>query len=219
MARNSWFTPSRLEIINAVLIAVVSFATALAVWRTSVVGSNAGEESRLGLIEAVKKQALTNENVRKAYEEAAFGHQYAVYAAGVQVLEENNSPAASNLKQFLLPNLQLLGNELTSNPAYLKDDGTYDFLKRFEDMQDTPEMRALDPQKQFKRADTFYAEQRWLTIGSILLALSLFWLAVAEVSGERVRMWEILLGLGIFALGVLWFLGVEVFFLVMRGGL
>ncbi|MDQ3004752.1 MAG: hypothetical protein M3R47_05140 [Chloroflexota bacterium] len=59
MKRSSWFT-SRFEVINAILIAVVSLTTAFAVWRTNVVGSNADDENRQGLIDAVKKQAFGN---------------------------------------------------------------------------------------------------------------------------------------------------------------
>ena len=60
MKRSSWFT-SRFEVVNAILIAVVSLTTAFAVWRTNVVGSNADDENRQGLIDAVKKQAFDND--------------------------------------------------------------------------------------------------------------------------------------------------------------
>jgi uncharacterized membrane protein len=55
MKRSSWFTTC-FEVINAILIAVVSLTTAFAVWRTNVVGSNADNENRQGLIDAVKKK-------------------------------------------------------------------------------------------------------------------------------------------------------------------
>jgi len=216
-----WFR-SRLEIFNAILIAIVSLSTAFAVWRTNVVGSNAADHSRIGLIEAIKKQAFENENYRKAYEEAGFAYQFVVKQAEADALETSGDPAsqdqAANLKQYLLPNLQLLAAPLATEAKYKKTDGTYDLQLRLEDMQ-TEEERQLDPQASFERADSFYAEQRWLVVGSVMLAVSLFCLAVAEISRERLRIWGFIFGLGVYLAGFAWFLGVEIiFFLVRRGG-
>lgn len=216
-----WFK-SRFEVLSAILIAIVSLSTAFAVWRTNVVGSNAADHGRLGLIDAIKKQAFENENYRKAYEEAGFAYQFVVKQAEAEALEASEDPAsqdqAANIKQYLLPNMQLLAAPLAADAKYQKKDGTYDLQLRLEDME-TDDERQLDPQASFERADSFYAEQRWLVIGSVLLAVSLFCLALAEISRERLRIWGFILGLGVYLAGFAWFLGVEiVFFLVHRGG-
>jgi len=221
MNRTNWFT-SRFEVINAMLIAIVSLTTAFSVWRTNVVGSNAADESRQGLIDAVKKQAAENENHRKVYEEAGFAYQFAVEQAEVQALEAGDDPAArdraANIRQYLLPNLQLFAQPLATDEKYQNADGTYDLRTRLGDLQ-SAEADQLDPSASFARADSLFAEQRWLVIGSVLLAVSLFWLALAEVSGERWRAWEFMTGLGIYLFGVVWFFGVElVFFYMRRGG-
>jgi len=220
MKRSNWFT-SRFEVVNAILIAVVSLTTAFSVWRTNGVGSNAADESRQGLIDAVKKQAFDNENYRKAYEEAGFAFQFAVKQAEVQALEASADPAAreraANVRQYLLPNLQLLAQPLATDEKYRNPDGTYDLQKRLDDMPGEEEKR-LDPSASFARADSLFAEQRWLVIGSVLLAVSLFWLALAEVSSERLRVLEFMTGLGVYVFGILWFLGVETFFFYMRRG-
>ena len=221
MNRSKWFT-SRFEIVNAILIAIVSLTTAVAVWRTNVVGSSAAEESRKGLIEAVKKQAFGNENYRKVYEEAGFAYQYAVKQAEVHALEESDDSIvqdqADNIRQYLLPNMQLLGQPLATDEKYQKEDGTYDLQARLADLQSTEESQ-LDPVATFARADLFFSQQRWLVVGSIFLAISLFWLALAEVSGERRRGWQFTLGIAVYFLGILWFVGVElVFFYLRRGG-
>ena len=83
MKKPNWFT-SRFEVVNAILIALVSLTTAFSVWRTNVVGSQAADESRAGLIDAVKNQSLDNENYRKLYEEAGFSYRFAVKEAEVQ---------------------------------------------------------------------------------------------------------------------------------------
>lgn len=220
MKTPNWFT-SRFEVVNAILIALVSLTTAFSVWRTNVVGSNAADESRLGLIDAVKNQSLDNENYRKLYEEAGFSYQFAVKEAEVQALEASGSAEArdraANVRQYLLPNLQLLGQPLATGEKYRNPDGTFDLQSRFADMQKEGETNP-DPTVSFARADSFFSEQRWLVIGSILLAVSLFWLALAEVSGDRMRALEFVVGLGIYLFGVAWFLVVELVFFFLRRG-
>ena len=221
MKAPNWFA-SRFEAIIAVFIALVSLTTALSVWRTNVVGSQAADESRIGLINAVKNQALDSANYRQLYEEAGFSYQFALKEAEVKALEAlDNTEAhdrAANVRQYLLPNLQLLAKPLATDEKYRNVDGTYDLQKRLDDMRNAGQANP-DPSASFKRADSFFAEQRWLVIGSILLALSLFWLTLAETGGERLRTLKFVVGLGVYLFGVTWFLGVEfVFFLLRRGG-
>lgn len=219
MNRSKWFT-SRFEVVNAILIAIVSLSTAFAVWRTNVVGSNAAEQSRLGLIDAVKKQSLDNENYRKVYEEAGFTYQFAVKQAEVQALEASEDQTvldqATNIRKYLLPNMQLLGQPLATDEKYQNADGTYDLQTRLADLQSAGDL--LDPAILFARADSFFSQQRWLVIGSIFLAVSLFWLALAEVSSERLRGWQFTLGFATYLIGILWFVGVELIYFFMRRG-
>lgn len=220
MKRPNWFT-SRFEAVNAILIALVSLTTAFSVWRTNVVGSQAADESRLGLINAVKNRSLDNENYRKLYEEAGFSYRFAVKEAEVKALETGTNAEArsraANIHKYLLPNMQLLAQPLATDEKYRNADGTFDLQKRFADMQNDGEA-IPDPAASFARADSLFSEERWLVIGSILLAISLFWLTLAEISGERMRAVEFVVGLGVYLFGVAWFLGVElVFFLLRRG--
>jgi hypothetical protein len=222
MQKPKWWESPRLEVLVALLIAIVSLTTAFSVWRTNTVGSTASDASRQGLIDAVKKQAFANENWRKAYEEASFAHTYAIDAASADALAASSDPAAQaqakNLKKYLLPNMQLLAAPLAVDKKYARSDGTYDIQKRFNDLQAESEQAKLDPQASFKRADSFYAQQRWLVVGSVLLAISLFWLGLAQISGARKRFVTMLIGLFFYGLGLVWFLGVEAVFLIMRGG-
>lgn len=220
MNRSKWFA-SRFEVVNAILIAIVALTTAFAVWRTNIAGSNAAAESRQGLIDAVKKQAFGNEFSRQVYEEAGFAYQFAVKQAEVQALEESDDSAiqdqAANIRQYLLPNMQLFAQPLATDKKYQNANGTYDLQKRLADTQ-TAEEAQLDPSASFLRADSFFSQQRWLVVGSVFLAVSLFWLALAEVSSERRRRWQFTLGLGIYLVGILWFIGVELIFFYMRRG-
>jgi len=221
MKRPNWLI-SRFEVVNAILIALVSLTTAFSVWRTNVVGSQAADESRAGRIDAGKNQALDDESYRKMYEEAGFAYHFAAKEVEVQALEASKDADARdravNMRQYLLPNMKLIAQPLATDEKYRNADGTYDLQKRLADMRNDGE-ETPDPSVSFERADSFFAERRWLVIGSILLAVSLFWLTLAEISSERLRKWEFVVGLGVYLFGITWFFGVEtVFFLLRRGG-
>jgi hypothetical protein len=113
--------------------------------------------------------------------------------------------------------MQLLAQPLSTDERYQKSDGTYDLQKRLDDKRADDE-QPVDPAAAFARADLLFSEQRWLVIGSILLAVSLFWLALAEISTAKWRNIPFVLGLAVYLIGILWFLGVEiVFFFLHRG--
>jgi hypothetical protein len=77
---------------------------------------------------------------------------------------------------------------------------------------------ALNPEASFALADRYASEQRWLTIGTVVLAISLFWLGLAEILSGRARSVNLTLGIGIFLIGLLFFLIVEIAAIWGRGG-
>ncbi len=223
MKKASLFESPKIEIIIAMLIAIVSLTFAASAWRISLVSSSAGDANRQGTLDAIKKQAATNEDWRKTYEEANYAVSYATYAAQVEALEASGDASAAeqatNLRTYLLPNLQLLASPLASEEIYLNPDGTYDLQKRFNALMDeTPDLRDLDPQKSFKLAGQYFSEQRWLTVASVVLAISLFWLALAEVSGKRLRLTVLVIGSAVYLLGLGSMVVIEAVFFFLRGG-
>jgi hypothetical protein len=214
---------NRLELIIAFLIAIVSLTTALAAWRTNAVGSKAGDATRQGLIDTVKKQTASNENWRKLFEEAGYAQSYAVTLAGVEAMEGSGDATAAaqavNMRQYLLTGIVKLSDPLGTDPKYQLEDGTYDLEMRYADLEaGAPDLAALDPQASFTLADQYNSEQRWLMLGTVLLALSLFWLALSEVGGSRLRLGTLGIGVIIYLIGLAWFFFVEVLFLILRGG-
>ncbi len=223
MTKPSLLDSPRLEIVIAIFIAIVSVTFALAAWRTSMVASSAGDANRRGILDAIKKQAFTNEDWRKTYEEANYAESYATYVAEVQALEESGDPAAAaqaaNLRKYLLPNLQLLADPLATDSTYEKADGTYDLQKRFNDLEAaSSDLTGLKPETSFQLAGRYYTEQRWLTVASVLLAISLFWLALAEISGKRLRLTVLVIGVAVYGLGLAALGVIEVVFFILRGG-
>jgi len=212
----------RWELATAIVIAIVSLTTALAVWWTSTIASRAADYSRQGLIDAIKVQAGANEDWRKAYEEAASAARFSTYAAEAEALVASADPAAQargeNIRTYLLPNLQLPAAPLATDPVYALPNGAYDIARRIEDLQAGSDLAALDPEASFTRGDRMASQQRWLVIGSVLLAISLFWLAVAQVSHARRRALTFLVGLAFFGAGVSWLLIVGAVYALFGGG-
>jgi hypothetical protein len=222
MAQKKIFDPARLDVLIAVLIALISLTTALAAWRTNVVGSNAVDANRQGLIDALKKDAAQNENWRKAYEEAGYATSFAVESAAADAMDaskdESLKAVSKNLRQFLLPSLQLLSEPLGTDEKYLKSDGSFDIEKRIADLEaDHSDLASLDPKASFDLADRYTAEQRWLTVGTVLLAISLFWLGFAEILSGRGRIVNLVLGAGVYLVGLLFFFIVEIIAVLGRG--
>ena len=73
MQTASRFDSPRWELATAVVIGIVSLSTALAVWWTSTIASRRADLNRQGMIDAIKVQAGTNEDWRKAYVRLAAG--------------------------------------------------------------------------------------------------------------------------------------------------
>ena len=204
----------RAEVLIAIAIAAVSLATAVASWRTSDLGSKAGDAERRGLIESLQVQSLANEDWRLVFEEAANAQRYFAAEAEVEALDASGDTAsqeqAEALREYLLPNLALVAGPLTTQQTYLDPDGSLDLERRFADLQSANlALAELDPRATFAEADRLHAEHRWLVVGTVLLAISLFWLALAEITQDRSRRMALSLGLAVFIFGVAWFAIVE----------
>jgi hypothetical protein len=223
MTEKQRFDPARTDMMIAILIALTSLTIALAVWRTNVVGSSAADANRQGLVDALKKSAAQNEDWRKVYEEAGYASRFAVETAAAEAMDASKDKtlvaASKNLRQYLLPSLQLRSEPLGTQEKYLKPDGNFDIEKRFADLgADAPDVLALDPVVSFALADQYSSEQRWLSVGIVLLAISLFWLGLAKTQSERGRAINLTLGVGVYLLGLLFVLIVEAVFIIGRGG-
>lgn len=224
MGLKKWLEPERLDVLIAVLIALVSLTASLAAWRTNVVGSSASDANRQGLIDALKKGAVQNESWRRVYEEAGFARDYVIASAAAEAMEasgdESLQSAASTQRQYLLPGMQLLSDPLGVQEKYLNPDGTFDLEKRFADLEaEDPELAALDPQASFQLAEQYSSEQRWLTVGTVLLVIGLFWFGMAELTKERTRLINLVIGVGVYLFGVVFIFIVEIVAFIARGGL
>ncbi len=214
---------TRSDLLVAFAIALVSITTALAMWRGSVVSSAGSDASRRGLIDALKKEAASSENVRQLYEEASIAQRYVLTQAELDAMEKssdvNAASQAKQLRQFLLPLMQEL-TPLANNPVYLKKDGSIDLDKRLADLNaDYPDLAKLNPQASFDTAGQYSAELRWLMLDIVLFAVALFWLTIGQISKNRLRWTTAGIGAIIYLLGIGVFGIVTVYFYVTRGSL
>lgn len=223
MGFKNWLKSERLDILIAVLIALVSLTVSLAAWRTNVVGSKASDANRQGLIDALKKSAAQNESWRVVYQEAGFARDFVIASAAADAMEASGDKsmqsAAATQRQYLLPGMQMLSDPLGTQKKYLKNDGTFDLEKRFADLEaEAPDLSGLNPEASFHLSDQYSSEQRWLTVGTVLLVISLFWLGMAELTKERARLLNLLVGLGVYLFGVVFLIVIEIVAVVGRGG-
>jgi hypothetical protein len=213
----------RLSVWIAVLIALVSLTTALAAWRTTGLGSTAGDLIYRGLLDAVKRQATANEDWSQGYQEAGYARDYLITLNGLTVQENSTDPAsqehALELRTYLLPGMKSLATPLGTDSSYMTSQGWLNVQKRFDQLEaKSADLSSLDPTASFSLADTYYAEQRWLVVGTILITVSLFWLGLSQLSHLRSRVLILVLGVLVYGIGLVWSLGVEVFFFILRGG-
>ena len=127
--------------------------------------------------------------------------------------DEGQQAQAANYEKYLLPNLKLMAEPFTESQNLFKPDGSIDLQARFDQLNSTPEIKELTPSNFFELAEIASAEQRWLLVGSILMAVSLFWLTLSQVITNR-RMLTFWTGCFFFLVGILWI----IIYLLQKGG-
>lgn len=213
----------RYEIVVAVLLALVALTAALAAWRTTTVGSNAAEATRQGLIDTVKLQDYIATDESLAYQEAGWAVRALTTQAESAAMQASDVPAlrqlGRNVEQYSVPNL--------SGPAgaFLTDDlftpeGPPDVAARMAQLRESEPLYGElgDPQEWFAQATTYSDEKQWLTVVSVVLAIALFWLGLAEIGRGRWRLVNMLVGVAIWAIGIGALVTVELYAVGTRGG-
>jgi hypothetical protein len=212
----------RLEVAIAILLAVVAVTAALAAWRTSVVGSDVADTNRVGLIDVTKQQTLHHLSENGAYSEADYAVQSALKAAEAAALIASSDPAlvtaGTGLRDNLVPSMEQLAGPFAKGSP-LTPLGTFDIRQRIADIEAADaRYLAVKPASSFALADDYSNEKRWLTLLSVLLAIALFWLGMAEITRGRWRIVNMVIGVGIWILGLGSFLLIEAWFLTSRLG-
>jgi hypothetical protein len=215
---------NRLEVWIAVLIALVSLTTALAAWRTTSLGSKAGDLIYQGLLDAVKRQAAANSDWQQTFQYAGYERDYLITLNGLIAQEKSTDQAsleqATQLRTYLIPGLESMANPTGTKPFTFTPEGLVNVEKRFAELEaQSSDLSSLDPQASFTLADTYYVEQRWLVVGTILITVSLFWLGLSQLSHLRSRVLILALGVLVYGIGLVWSLGVEVIFFILRAGM
>jgi len=207
----------RLGIAIAIVLAIVAVTAAFAAWRTSVVSSQVSDTNRTALIDVSKQQAMHQIDANAAYTEASYGVDTAMKKAYGESLKSSQVPAlqilGSTITNALVPTMSTLAGPFAAG-APLTPAGTYDVAKRIEELGNAnPSYTALNPQAEFAEADRLAREKTWLTVLSVLFAIALFWLGMAEITAGRWRWVNLVTGIIIFVVTLGMFGAVELFFL------
>lgn len=211
----------RTEGLIAAAMAIVLIATAVASWRSSDLGSRAGDAERLGMIQSIQQQDFLNLDWQLAYQEAGNAQRHLLAEAEVRAMEISGDRGleaqAANQRKYVLANLALLAEPLSSDQAYARADGSLDIAQRFADLQaQNADLAALDPEGAFIQAEYYQSQQRSYFVGAVLLALSLFWLGLAEITRGKARITGLVMGVLVFLFGLAWIAGVEVLWALAR---
>ena len=174
----------------AVLIAVVSMASAGVVWRAAIAESSATTSEREGVIEAVKREAALAADVSTLLWEARYAADHTLYLARLGVLEGDEDAAAVTEAEGLAVIADSLAGftPLATDQSYRTADGGLDLDARLADLRDlNPDLRDLDPSSHFSEADRHHLESRMLLSVVVVFAVSLFFLTLAEITPHRAR--------------------------------
>jgi len=214
---------SRLDVAIAILLAVVAVTAAFAAWRTSVVGSQVADTNRTGLIDVSKQAAMHHINETGAYGEADYAVQTAMKAAEAKSLIDSGHPAlaaaGTSLRDNLVPSMGQLAGPFPQG-TLTTSLGTFDVPGRVAQMEEQDQQyQAIVPATSFATADNYANEKRWLTILSVLLAIALFWLGMAEITAGRWRVLNLAVGVALWVVGIGAFLIIEAWFVTSRGGI
>jgi hypothetical protein len=188
----------RLEVAIAVLIALVAMTTALSAWRTSNVGSAASDQMRAGIFATLKLETTHSIDQKSAYDQADYATQAALERAAAAAMASSGRPAlrqeAGNVLTYLVGGLEKLGGPFVAQAAATPAAPLDVESEVARAMQSDTAVASLDPDGAFGLSTQYNDEKRLLTLISVVLAISLFWLGMAEVTRGRWRWTNVIVG-------------------------
>jgi len=217
-----------METVPSVLIAVVTVLTAAVVWRASVLSSEATGADRQGVINTLKAAAAKAQNLAYLYQQEADlaqshvllraqidylrgrAEEFAASADGAAVAASLNSEADALL---LADQGTVAGTPLVAEKRYRREDNTFDFDVRLQDIAaENPDLAALNPEQDFAQADRLDDKALYLTLTVIIFALALFTLTLAQITRHWIRWLFLSVGVILTVAAVFTAAGLELFF-------
>ena len=175
----------------AILIAIVTVATAVVAWRASLIEDSAGDADFAGLLASVNVEETRALNQLNAYENYGAYTRYWQYSGLADLaatdLETADEEEAVNLDSQVLQynNLTLASETLFPN-RFLTRDGRYDVKRQMGEMwADASREKDLAPDPQFAEADSLRSRVLMMLGAGAILALGLvFFTLVESMEGE-----------------------------------
>ena len=191
---------NRMEIINALLIALVTLIGAYVAWRASVAGDNAGDANLDGLLASRNYEETVALNHTQLYENYRAYTAYTRYNELGNQIEQDLADAPADEVEALDRQMREAwdaGESFYFPYEYLNRDGSYDTERELgEALAEEARQRDLNPQPHYEEADKMQAKSNWLIVIITVLALSLLCFSLVE-SLDRPALQYALMSLGV----------------------
>ena len=184
----------------AVLVAVVTVLGATAACLASVAVSSASDADFLGLDASIRAQKADIINHVYAFEHYRAYTDYVRYDEYGRLLYDPNADEETDLRNGALQREAWgVASGISSvffSPRYINPDGQYDLERELQEAwaQDS-QNEDLNPTPYFEESDQLRARSSFLTADMIVLAISFWFLTVAQATEKKIKyLWA---GLGI----------------------
>jgi hypothetical protein len=186
----------------SVLIALVTVLGAIAACLASVATSDAGDMDFTGLDTSIRAQKAEIINEVNAYEHYRAYTSYIRYIEMGYLLYDPNADEETDLRNGALQReVWGLASGIRSvffSPRYIQPNGDYDVEQELDEAwAEDSQNEELDAQPYFDKSDRLRRRSSFLTADMIVLAVSFWFLTVAQATEKKIKyLWA---ALGIFA--------------------
>lgn len=202
------------SLLVALMLALVTIVGAVVAWRSAVAGTLAGNNEDAGLLASLNYQeAATTASIQASQNRATHLEYYRALRLaqteveqGLATIEARPDITQEEINALFRPVVEkadlALTNKFFFENRYLTEDDFYDAEReQSESLAEAAQTKDLNAEPQFIAADRYRAISVALVATLIVLAISLWFFALAEVVGHSVKYVLALGGLAFLALG------------------
>jgi hypothetical protein len=176
---------NRLELVNALLIALVTLIGAFVAWRASVASDNAGDAALAGLTATLNAQETEALNNTLLYEDYRAYTAYTRYNTLGDEIETDLANVSDQTEAEILDRQMREAWDAAESfyfpHEYLRRDGSYDTQRQLgEAMAEAARQQDLNPEPHFTEADQMQAKSNWLVGVITILAAALLCFTLVE---------------------------------------
>ena len=193
---------------TAVLVAFVTVLGAMVACMATSAASNAANADFDGLNAAISAQKAEIINEINAYEHYRAFTAYSRYLElGTLLYDPNADDKTSKANGVIQREVWGIASGIKSiffQPRYITADGTYDLQRELDEaLAEDAQKEDLNPDPYFKESDRMHKRSTFLTADMIVLAISFWFLQLAQVTEKRIKYFWITVGILLGLTGIL----------------